>query len=156
MGSPSNAPWRHEVCARIDARTRPPISLNLILREVVLEQNDLVMVAGIELTTPLRTIMDLARFSDRFGPAEATMVAALIRTGGLSNSECIDGVLIKRNLPNKRLAIDRLKGMPPVSAGVDPVDIVDGIDAPHGVEHPVEVHGVAHLEYEAAEGEAIA
>ncbi len=156
-GALATPPRSHEVCARIGARTRPPASLRLVLREVVLAENELLRLAGIEVTTPLRTILDLARFSDRFGPAEAATVSALMRAGGLAASDCIDGVLIRRNLPNKRLAIERLERVPLLaSAGADPIDVVDGIDASHGVEHPVEVGRIPHLEDEATEGKAIA
>ena len=41
------------------------------------------------------------------------------------------------------------------SGGRDAVDVVDGVDAPHGVEHPLEVDDVAHLEHEAAEREPV-
>ena len=37
----------------------------------------------------------------------------------------------------------------------DPVDVVDRVDATHRVEHAVQVHGVAHLEHEAAERQPV-
>ncbi len=54
-----------------------------------------------------------------------------------------------------RIAPDRGSRLAGSGRG-DPVDVVDRVDAAHRVEHPVQVHGVAHLEHEAAERQAVA
>ncbi len=65
--------------------------------------------AGLPVTSPLRTVLDLARFSPVFDAPEIAMLAGLMRIGGFAIPECIDAVAGRRNLPAKRLALARLR-----------------------------------------------
>jgi hypothetical protein len=67
-------PARHEVCADSTARTRPSADARLNVREVVILHEDIVVLAGIPVTTPMRTAIDLARFVDRWNGEESRIV----------------------------------------------------------------------------------
>lgn len=150
-GALDHPPAPHQFCASIGARVRPALSKRLLVREVVIDDESIVSIGGMLVTTVLRTIIDLARFSEPFGRSEISIVRRLVDIGDLDFAACIDGVHSRRNLPNKHRALERI-----ALAAVDSIHVVDRVDAPHGVEHPIEVGGVAHLEHEAAQGKAIA
>jgi hypothetical protein len=101
-------PTRHQVCADIDARTRPP-SVRIGVREVVLADGDVLSLGGMRVTTPLRTTVDLARFSPVFAGDEFTIIRALAAIGHFGLAEC--GAMLERgrNLPAKRRALSRLR-----------------------------------------------
>lgn len=104
-----DAPPRiHELCAAIGARTRSPSVSWIRLREVVIEPNEITTIDGMQLTTPLRTVVDLARFSVRFDEGEELLVAWLMRHYGFTVADCVADMNRRRNLPNKRQAIARL------------------------------------------------
>jgi hypothetical protein len=160
-GQLDTPPRPHDLCTAIGARVRtgagwPPA------REVVIDDDETVLLSGIRVTTPLRTVVDLARFGPDF---DEQLALRLLAFGRVTVADCIASMERRRNLPGKRLAVERLTALETgepgtlrawALAGVDAVDVVDGVDAPHGVEQPVEVGGVAHLEHEAAERETFA
>ena len=98
-------PARHELCASMGARSRSVHPRRLLVREVVIGEADYVMVAGVRVTTPLRTAVDLARFAEHFEPA---VVGRLLADAGLTLGHCIDDLTARRNLPRKKLALARL------------------------------------------------
>jgi hypothetical protein len=157
-GAAQDPPTLHEVCANTAARTRPPHSTHLVVREVVIERQDIAVIAGLSLTTPLRTAIDLARIVIDWGDTEYRMAAALMRIGKFTAAECAIAMNQRRNLPNKLLAMRRLVAASEFSdsARAHPIDVVDRIDSSHGIENPVEVGRVTHLEHESAERKAIA
>jgi hypothetical protein len=110
-------PIRHEVCADITARTRPVLGAPLAVREVVLLHEDTAQLAGILVTTPMRTAIDLARFVADWNEGEAHIVAALLELGGCDILDCARVMNRKRNLPGKRIALERLAGCLDVRAG---------------------------------------
>jgi len=67
------------------------------------------MIAGLQVTTPLRTIVDLARFALPFGEPEVRIVKAIIASSNIQLSDCKDALSERRNLPNKRRALERLE-----------------------------------------------
>ncbi|CAN5360054.1 hypothetical protein BH11ACT4_BH11ACT4_03830 [soil metagenome] len=105
-------PIRHELCVTAGARTRSPGVSWMHVREVVIEPAELATIAGLQLTTPLRTVVDLARFSTEFGEAEALVCTWLMRRHGFGIADCLDDMDRRRNLPNKRQAADRLRRLP--------------------------------------------
>jgi hypothetical protein len=107
-GVQSSPPLRHEVCADITARTRPAVGAMLAVREVVLLHEDTVTLAGLCVTTPMRTAIDLARFVAEWNETEAETVHRLLALGGWSILDCARVMNRKRNLPNKRIALARL------------------------------------------------
>jgi hypothetical protein len=107
-GAQDHPPLRHEVCADITARARPALGALLSVREVVLLHEDTALVAGLVVTTPMRTAIDLARFVTEWDEDESRIVRELLVIGGCSILDCARAMNRKRNLPNKRIALERL------------------------------------------------
>lgn len=107
-GAQLDRPRRYEVCADIAARVRPTGGALLQVREVVLLHGDAVELAGLRVTTPMRTAIDLARFVEEWNTREADTVRALLGLAGRSVIDCARVMNRRRNLPNKRIALRRL------------------------------------------------
>ncbi len=141
-----------DTCARISTTHRRGFRA----REVVIDGDELRHPGGIAVTSPERTIVDLARHDD--GDDVLTLLAAGIRHHGLTERRI--GMIADRrpSSAGRRRAHERVQQAFGLlgSAVADAVDVVDGVDAPHRVEHAIEMRGVAHLEDEAADGEAVA
>ena len=101
-------PARHELCASLGARARPAHPIRTSVREVVIDEGEFAVVGGIAVTTPLRTVIDLARFSERFGEAERDIVRQLAARSGITFERCRIEMDARTNLPNKRRALTRL------------------------------------------------
>lgn len=108
LGATSVPPWRPELCTDADARTRPASLAMLTVREVVIDSSEFTWMGGMRVTTPLRTAIDLARFSAPFGAEEQEIVAKLAELGRFQLSDCIEAIESRRNLPRKRSALQRL------------------------------------------------
>jgi hypothetical protein len=132
-GAQPYPPERHEVCADTAARLRPALDASLAVREVVIRPEDTRLVGDLMVTSPLRTAIDLARFVDHWTDEEAAVIASLLRLGDVTLEDCARSMNLRRNLPRKRRALERLAGL----ARIDPVDVVDGVDPSNRVEHPV-------------------
>jgi hypothetical protein len=102
-------PARFEFCVDVRARARPAPSGDADVREVVIADGDLCVLAGRRVTTPLRTALDIARARAGFGPAEAQLVRRLAALGGFGAGECRAALDARRNLPAKRRARERLE-----------------------------------------------
>ncbi|HEY9477190.1 MAG TPA: type IV toxin-antitoxin system AbiEi family antitoxin [Microbacteriaceae bacterium] len=102
-------PAVHQLCADSRARVKPVRSRRFQVREVEITAEEIVACEGVQITTPLRTVMDLARFSDRFGPDERRLVRGLLALQGIGVEECCSAILARRNLPAKRLALRRVR-----------------------------------------------
>ncbi|GHD77422.1 hypothetical protein CLV85_1505 [Salinibacterium amurskyense] len=106
-----NPPVRYELCVAIGARTRPHGTLNAVVREVVIGADDIDTVSGVSVTSRLRTVLDIARFSEPFGPRERAAVSTLMADGGFGYEECATVLNARRNLPQKRVALERLTAL---------------------------------------------
>jgi hypothetical protein len=107
-GIQADPPLRHEVCADITARIRPTLDSRLAVREVVVLHEDVATLAGLTVTTPMRTAIDLARFVLEWSDEEARIVRELLTLGECDILDCARVMNRKRNLPNKRIALERL------------------------------------------------
>jgi hypothetical protein len=107
-GALAQPPRRHEVCSDIAARTRPALDARLHVREVVILHDDTVDLAGIRVTTPMRTAIDLARFVPEWSDDETRTIRDLLRLAEVGILECARAMNRRRNLPGKRLALERL------------------------------------------------
>jgi hypothetical protein len=107
-GAVSHPPPRHEVCADTRARTRPAFDARLSVREVVILHDDITMLAGTAVTIPMRTAIDLARFVETWSDEDTRIVAELLRIAQCTVLDCARAMNRKRNLPNKRIALERL------------------------------------------------
>lgn len=108
LGAQFAPPTVHQFCVSIEARTRPTIAVRISVREVVIQDDDLLMVAGLAVTTPLRTAVDLARCSVDFGDRDLLLVAELMRIGRFCVDDCVALLGRRRNLPDKHVALARL------------------------------------------------
>ncbi|MCU1597752.1 MAG: hypothetical protein JWQ47_1491 [Glaciihabitans sp.] len=107
-GALGDPPPEHEVCADTAARTRPAVGAHLRVREVVIERDDLAVLSGVSITTPLRTAIDLARFVIEWSYSESAIIRELMRIGDFRTADCAQIMNRRRNLPNKRMALARL------------------------------------------------
>ena len=107
-GALNRPPRQHQFCADISARVRPPALVAITVREVVIDASDLVEVAELLVTTPLRTVVDLARASVNFTNDDLRAVSDLMRIGRFGVEECRAVLDRRRNLPHKRLALERI------------------------------------------------
>ena len=107
-GARDRPPEPLELCANIDARARPIISQRAIRREVVVDPDELREVAGILVTNPLRTAIDIARFSVEFGDFDCAVVGRLVHLGNFTLADCRRALDRRTNLPNKVRAWERL------------------------------------------------
>ena len=115
-GATALPPPRHEVCADITARKRPPLNAGFIVREVVILHDDFLVLAGAAVTTPMRTAIDLARFATGWGDEDVRIVSELLRLAQCSVLDCARAMNRRRNLPNKTIALRRLaECVPPTS-----------------------------------------
>jgi hypothetical protein len=100
-------PRPHELCTAIGARVRTGEGWPAP-REVVIDDDETVVMGGIRVTTPLRTLVDLARFSAHFDESLALRLLAL---GGMRLDDVIRAIGDRRNLPGKRVALERLTSL---------------------------------------------
>ncbi|TFB55612.1 hypothetical protein [Cryobacterium tagatosivorans] len=107
-------PGRHQFCVDHGARTHVPPSQRLQLREVHCAAEETRVIAGLRVTTPLRTVVDLAR-SPAPGaagtdaePGLVALLAALLRLGGFADADAAEQLCRRQNLPHKVIALARL------------------------------------------------
>lgn len=105
------APARHEVCVAIGARARIADPRSTVVREVVITAEEIVELDGLAVTSPLRTVLDLARFSTHFGDSERRTISALMADHAFDLADCRSELDRRRNLPLKRLAHERLDAL---------------------------------------------
>ncbi|WP_159078160.1 hypothetical protein [Homoserinimonas hongtaonis] len=148
-----NPPVVHHFWSNHDARARPNPSPRLDVRELVLLPSDIVILGGMQVTTPLRTAIDILRFTEHLGRRESAAVPLLSEQSGLSLRELREHILALKKTPGKHKALAALalvrEGHEHLSGHT--IDVVDRVDASNRIEHSVEVRGVAHLEDEPAD-----
>lgn len=103
------APNPHQFCVALDARVTHSSVAWVTVRDVVIEASECVVLDELPVTTPLRTAVDLARFSSTFDEVEVQAVVRLMRFGSFGLEECLEHMSRRRNLPNKREAARRLR-----------------------------------------------
>ena len=102
-----------EFCVDLGARARLRISPIVRVRELVLDPGDRVDLGvgpdGGAVTSRLRTAVDLARFRDELSDEDAASIVELARQGGFGLDDCRELLDRRRNLPEKRRALVRLR-----------------------------------------------
>jgi hypothetical protein len=91
-----------------DARARLGPAHHATVREIVYEPGDLAALDGCQVTTPLRTILDLARSEGAFDP---TIVNRLVSLGGVELHECLASLESRVGIPAKARALENLRRM---------------------------------------------
>jgi hypothetical protein len=109
LGAIDAPPTRHHLAMNIAARTRVSPSVRFQLREVVIRSEETLSAAGLKVTTPMRTIHDLARCASVAPPLRSVALRNLMRIGRLTPDECIRTILRRSKLPGKRAAIERIR-----------------------------------------------
>jgi hypothetical protein len=101
-------PVRFSVDLAAGVRTRtPPVPP----REVRFQRCDLTVIAGLRLTTPLRTALDLARLEERFDPSTAATVGHLLSLAAVSPAAAAQLLAAAPPAPDKRRGIRRLRAL---------------------------------------------
>jgi hypothetical protein len=100
------APMQHELCVSLGARARPANTRRLTVREVVIENDEYVTLGGTRVTTPLRTLIDIARFAS--DEVAASTLLELARIGHLTQGQCRKALDRRRNSPYKTAAWQRI------------------------------------------------
>ena len=109
-GALERPPARHELCADTGARARPTNLRAASVREVVISADEVQGMGGIDVTTPVRTVCDLARFS-AFDDTDRRTCARLLRIGGTDVDECLRIVQSRPKLMHKQRTIARLRAI---------------------------------------------
>ena len=74
-------PRRHQFCVLIGARTTAIHSPRALIREIVRTPDDVHTISGVRVTTPLRTAVDLARYTPASTPELVRVLARLLHHG---------------------------------------------------------------------------
>jgi hypothetical protein len=112
-GLTTTAPRPHQLCNDIGraGRTRMVVGL----REVLFQPGDLVLLAGLAVTTPLRTATDLARL-EASTPALGAVLTGLLELAGTTPDEAARLLAAAPRSPYKRRGLERLAGLAPRAA----------------------------------------
>jgi hypothetical protein len=98
------APLRHHIQRAVDRRPRVQPRHDVIVHEGQLPSNDLVHIAGVPVTTPLRTLTDLVLTSSRHGECARWMRAMAAACPSLV--PVVQTLLAERSrMPGKRAAL---------------------------------------------------
>lgn len=148
-------PARRTLCFAHGQVKRIPSSVDFLVRDVRLSESEILHLPGGAITEPLRTMIDIARYEglDR----APTLIARLALCTGHAtvDIEALRATYAeKRPYPHQRRIVEALDAARLTVAHA--VDVVDGVDAAHGVENAVEMARIAHLKHETADREAVA
>lgn len=98
-------PARHQFCVDTSSRVRPNRALRVTVREVVFGAGDVVRLDGVRITSPVRTVIDLARIPDAFQSEVSGLIYRLAALWNITLEECSAVLDRRRNLPGKREAL---------------------------------------------------
>ena len=110
-GALDRPPMHHELCVATGARVRTLGVHWMRTREVVIDADETSVLNGMTVTNPLRTAIDLLRFSESFEAAERGLIGRLMGIFGFDETDCVVEIESRRNLPAKRRALDRTAGL---------------------------------------------
>lgn len=141
-------PATPSLAASIGSRVPSGTRMRTGARELVIDADDLQLVGGVLVTTPVRTLLDLARADDDECPLAD--LHRMIELSGLGADAVLEALSAARRAPYTARARQRLLAV------ADAVHVVHRVDPAYGVQHAVEVRDVAHLEDELRDGQAVA
>jgi AbiEi antitoxin C-terminal domain len=107
-GALDTAPVHQQLCVVSNSRSGRDLPRTVSVREVVITSLEIAIVGGLRVTTPLRTIVDLARFSEDFDSRDAHTVSRLMLSWSITVEQCEVDIDSRRNLPGKHRALQRL------------------------------------------------
>lgn len=102
----TDEPERLEFAVSPDARARVTPARHIVVREIVFEPGDVMSLDGCRVTTPLRTILDLARFAEPFDPATISRVAVI---ADIRLDDCLDSLTRRSGIRAKSRARANLR-----------------------------------------------
>lgn len=107
-GAKPQPPDRHQFCVDHRRRVYLPFAMGLLIREVVLSDSDVQRIAALRVTTPLRTVLDLARVSEQFDEQTQAVAKTLMIDHRISWADCELRLTANRHLPNRHRALERI------------------------------------------------
>lgn len=107
-GAAEAPPYRSEVIIPAGERVNRQPLHRLMLRECIVGRSDWRSVAGIRVTSPLRTAVDLCRFREQISAADVEAVRRLAEMDGFLIADAVLLLERRRNLHHKTRALDRL------------------------------------------------
>jgi len=114
-------PVQHEFCVDLAARTHAPPSPRMHLREVVCPDSDTVALGRVRVTTPLRTVIDLARWDPPGHDGELLqLLIALLHFGGFTDTGEARGRCATKSVPKRSIALDRFTAVEALLRGYEP------------------------------------
>lgn len=117
FGALHDPPIRHTVQRAVARRLHHVIGRRFLYRDLCIEADDLLMLGGVRVTTPLRTLTDLARVDDDLHMRAAR---SMVATDPALAGSAIAALSARGPLPYKRMALERLREWT-LSAGQDEV-----------------------------------
>lgn len=107
-GARTDPPARHELCADVGARYRTTGMPRLVVREVVIGHSEIILLATIRVTTPRRTMLDLARHSEHFDAGDAWTLRQLASIGRLTVPDLLADLAQRPHLALRARAEQRI------------------------------------------------
>ncbi|WP_460773831.1 hypothetical protein [Microbacterium sp. GXF7504] len=102
LGGCDDPPVRHSVQRSVARRTRHRLDSRYVYRDPRIDPDDLVTLGGLAVTTPVRTVADLAR---DVGPGARDLVLGLARIHDDVVAQAIAWFAARGKLPGKRPAL---------------------------------------------------
>ncbi|MCW4384325.1 hypothetical protein OH146_00900 [Salinibacterium sp. SYSU T00001] len=106
-GAIPRPPAIHELCVSLAARSRASASRRFVLREVVITPLEVQEIAGVAVTTPLRTAIDLIR-DENYGVESERIIRQLLADNRLEVSTLRSEIETRYKLAGKRRALERV------------------------------------------------
>ncbi len=144
-------PHLHTVALRDGLRLRFDPAKRYNIAQMSFSHRDVSGTPGAYVTTPLRTAVDLARFTGH-DPRLSPALVFLLSLAKAQEGDVREILERANHLPHKRRAYRRLGE---ALAFAHTVDVVDSVNPAHTVEETIQMNGVAHLEHKAAQGQAL-
>ncbi|MGD8194763.1 hypothetical protein ACEXQB_009740 [Herbiconiux sp. P18] len=107
-GAWAGVPRPLALCVRSDHRVRAAPSPERSVRQTVLRPADVMEVAGLLVTSPQRTAVDLLRVPERFDRRRAACVATLLLMTEGGFDHCASALHGAAHVPHKQRALERL------------------------------------------------
>ncbi|SFN87687.1 type IV toxin-antitoxin system AbiEi family antitoxin [Mycetocola miduiensis] len=104
-GGTDAPPPCHEVCTRLEERAALRLPRRFLFRELSLTEADECLVGSLRVTTPVRTVFDLARRASA-READRYAIDSLVRVFGIGPDDVARS--IRSRLPGAGLAVDRI------------------------------------------------
>ncbi len=98
-----------QLCVDAQSKVHPISTRVLTFREVVIHEREIRTIGTLRVTSPLRTALDIARFSLEFADHDSGIIRKLAAVGAFQFVDCVNAIKSRRNLPNKRMALLRLE-----------------------------------------------